>query len=153
DYAGGGQSASVVNADGPIEPIPRAAVGVDQADQRRARLTLGTVDAREEVLAARSGVDDVGFLDFVRRARIEANGRGHDGLLGRRVYLSVLRFVAVPWASTVIGSGGDHGRVSERNGRATSARVLAGGRHRRRAHRVAGGPDRDGGCRWPGHLR
>src|SRR5262249_49341707 len=95
-HAGSGQSAAVVNADGPIEPIPRAAVGVDQADQWRARLTLGTVDAREEVLAAWSSVDDVGFLDFVRRARIEANSRGHDGLLGRPVYLSVLRCVAVP---------------------------------------------------------
>ena len=81
DDSGGGEAAPEVDADGPIAPAPRAAVSIDDSDQRRGRLAPGTIHAREQLAAVGPGVDDVGFLDFVRRARIEANVRGHGASL------------------------------------------------------------------------
>jgi len=76
DDAGCGQPATVVDTDGPVQAVPRATVGVDQSQQRRGRRALRPVHAGQQLLALRLGVDDVGFLDFVGRARIEANGHG-----------------------------------------------------------------------------
>jgi len=91
DDSGGGETAPEVDADGPIAPVPRAAVSIDDSDQRRGRLAPGTIHAREQPAAVGPGVDDVGFLDFVRRARIEANVRGQDGLLGDQSISSARR--------------------------------------------------------------
>ena len=81
DQSAGRQGPAVDGATRAIVPAPGAAVHVDDRGQRRGRVAARTVDARQQLDAAGPRKRDVGLVDFVRRARIETNGRGHRRVL------------------------------------------------------------------------